>query len=75
MIPRKCCICGARVSNQNPSPKIDTCDHVCREAKAHGISRAEQLQREADSIPWPENPFELLANGIARRSYTLTIAP
>lgn len=71
MNPRKCCICGARVINQNPSVKIDTCDHVCREAKSHGITRADQLKLEADSIPWPENPFEHLANGIARRSYTL----
>jgi len=73
---RICSVCGARVRNINPSQKINTCDQVCRDAKKSGISRSEQLQREADALPWPEKPFEhedLISGGRARRSFTLSV--
>ncbi len=46
---RKCIICEARVRNQNPSPKIDTCDSVCRGAKESGRTRAEQFRVEMEA--------------------------
>ena len=68
----KCTICGAKAEVYNPRTRQPVCSRTCKAAKANGITRTEQLQREADAIPWGENPFESLANyGRARRSATL----
>ena len=47
-VRRVCFLCGARVRNQNPSPKINTCSPECTRAKKAGRTREEQLKYEME---------------------------
>lgn len=47
-VRRVCFLCGARVRNQNPSPKINTCSQECARAKKAGRTREEQLKYEME---------------------------
>jgi hypothetical protein len=68
----KCTVCGAKSKVYNPRTRRPVCSRECKAAMANEITRSEQLRREADSVPWGENPFECLDNyGRARRAATL----
>jgi hypothetical protein len=43
---RKCVICGARVTNQNPL--TTTCDGICTRARNNNISRFQQVIRDME---------------------------
>lgn len=42
---RLCCICGARVTNENP--KTTTCSPFCTDAKRKGLSYSEAHEQAA----------------------------